>query len=108
MKQYTYKKRALIRGLSMAVFMGACLGLQADDKGVSAGARVGDKGVSVNADVDRDRNARVDYQSDRNNGKLSRGDANFIREAAKGGMMEVKMGQAAKDRATNADVKKFG
>jgi len=96
----------------MAVFMGACLGLQADDKGVSANAQVGDKGVSVNADVDRsDRNARADYQSDRNdrnNGKLSRGDANFIREAAKGGHMEVMMGQTAKDHASNADVKKYG
>jgi len=92
----------------MAVFMGACLGLQADDKGVSANARVGDKGVSVNADVNRDRNAQVDYQSDRNNGKLSRGDANFIREASKGGHMEVMMGQSAKDRASNADVKKYG
>ena len=112
MKQNTYNKRAsLIRGLSMAVFMGACLGLQADDKGVSAGARVGDKGVSVNADVDRSDRNRVDYQSDRNarnDGKLSRGDANFIREAAKGGHMEVMMGQTAKDRASNADVKRYG
>jgi len=107
MKQYTDTKRTLIRGLSMAVFMGACLGLQADDKGVSANARVGDNKVSVNADADR--NARADYQSDRNNdGKLSRGDASFIRDAAKGGHMEVQMGQTAKDRGSNADVKKFG
>jgi putative membrane protein len=96
----------------MAVFMGACLGLQADDKGISAQGRAGSTGAAVDVRTDRaDRDARVDYQSnrsDRTDGKLSRGDANFIREAAKGGMMEVKMGQAAKDRASNAEVKSFG
>jgi putative membrane protein len=67
---------------------------------------VGDKSVSANAAADP--NARTDYQPDRNDGKLSRGDANFIREAAKGGHMEVQIGQTARDRASNADVKSFG
>jgi putative membrane protein len=111
MKQNIYKKRAVIHGLSMAVFLGACLGLQADDKGVSAAASVNtDKSTSAEVRTDRrnDRDYRADAQSDRDNGKLSRGDAGFIKEAAKGGMMEVQMGQYAKDHASNADVKAYG
>ena len=68
MKRINYKKRAVIHGLSMAVFLGACLGLQANDdqKGVSAQA-------SVNTSADRDRSASA--STDQNeNGKLSRGD----------------------------------
>ncbi|HUS36928.1 MAG TPA: DUF4142 domain-containing protein [Verrucomicrobiae bacterium] len=102
MKSINYKKRAAIHGLSMAVFLGACLGLQANDdqKGVSAEA-------SVNTSADRDRSVSV--STDQNdNGKLSRGDANFVKEAAQGGLMEVKMGQTAKDRGENADVKSYG
>jgi putative membrane protein len=102
MKSINYKKRAVIHGLSMAVFLGACLGLQANDdqKGVSAEA-------SVNTSADRDRSASV--STDRNdNGKLSHGDANFVKEAAQGGLMEVKMGQSAKDHASSADVKNYG
>lgn len=111
MKRNIYKKRAVIHGLSMAVFLGACLGLQADDKGVSAEATVNtDKSPSVDVRTDRrnDRDYRADVQSERDNGKLSRGDASFIKEAAKGGLMEVQMGQYAKDHAANADVKAYG
>src|ERR1700754_2997870 len=36
---------------------------------------------------------------------LSSDDRKFIMEAAHGGMMEVKLGQLAVDKATNADVK---
>ena len=39
---------------------------------------------------------------------LSSDDRKFIMEAAHGGMMEVKLGQLAVDKATNADVKQFG
>jgi putative membrane protein len=82
----------------MAVFLGACLGVQAngndEKKDVSAQA-------TVNADRSSDR-------AGNEQGKLSRGDANFVKEAAQGGMMEVKMGQTAKDRGQNADIKKFG
>jgi putative membrane protein len=35
-------------------------------------------------------------------------DAKFILEAASGGMMEVKLGQLAAERAATADVRKFG
>jgi putative membrane protein len=111
MKRQSYKKRAVIHGLSMAVFLGACLGLRADDQGVSAGASVNtDKSTSADVRTDRrnDRDYRADAQSDRDNGKLSRGDASFIKEAAKGGLMEVQMGQYAKDHAGNADVKAYG
>src|SRR5205085_9299039 len=39
---------------------------------------------------------------------LSIGDRSFMREAAKGGMMEVAMGRQAEQNASNADVKRFG
>src|SRR5437868_14352306 len=99
MKQ-NYKKRAVIHGLSLAVFLGACLGLQADDKGASAN-------VSVNTD-NQTADVTTDRKNDRDNGKLSHSDAGFIKDAAKGGAMEVKMGQAARDRSSNADVKSYG
>ena len=41
-------------------------------------------------------------------GSLSVGDRSFMREAAKGGMMEVAMGRQAEQNASNADVKRFG
>src|SRR4051812_30311342 len=111
MKRQNYKKRAAIHGLSMAVFLGACLGLRADDQGVSANASVNtDKSTSADVQTDRrnDRSYRADAQSDRDNGKLSHGDASFIKDAAKGGLMEVQMGQYAKDHASNAEVKAYG
>ena len=98
MKRINYKKRAVIHGLSMAVFLGACLGLQAKDE---------EKGVSAQATVNTDR--PVDRTGDRTyDGKLSHGDADFVKEAARGGMMEVKMGQTARDHGQNADVKSYG
>ena len=39
--------------------------------------------------------------------KLVASDANFITEAASGGMMEVQFGQAIADKTSNADVKQF-
>ncbi|MDQ2867468.1 MAG: DUF4142 domain-containing protein [Verrucomicrobiota bacterium] len=39
---------------------------------------------------------------------LSSADKSFMKAAAKGGMMEVEMGQMAAKDATSADVKKFG
>lgn len=40
--------------------------------------------------------------------KLSSADSNFIKEAAQGGMMEVELGKAAQDKASNEKVKDFG
>lgn len=40
--------------------------------------------------------------------KLSAADKTFMMEAAKGGQMEVSLGQSAAKNAQNADVKKFG
>ena len=40
--------------------------------------------------------------------KLSSGDSDFIKEAAQGGMMEVQLGKAAQDKASNEKVKEFG
>ena len=98
MKLINYKKRAVIHGLSMAVFLGACLGAQANEHD--------EKGVSAQATVNTDRSTTL--STDKYDGKLSRGDANFVKEAAQGGMMEVKMGQTAKDRGQHADVKNYG
>jgi putative membrane protein len=96
MKSINYKKRAVIHGLSMAVFLGACLGVQANDD---------QKGVSAQATV----NTSADRSTDQSeSGKLSRGDANFVKEATQGGLMEVKMGQTAKDRGSSPEVKSYG
>ena len=40
--------------------------------------------------------------------KVSGDDAEFAREAASGGMMEVQLGKLASERASNAQVKQFG
>ena len=40
--------------------------------------------------------------------KLSSSDSAFIKEAAQGGMMEVELGKAAQDKASNEKVKDFG
>jgi putative membrane protein len=40
--------------------------------------------------------------------RLASADNSFVMEAAKGGMAEVQMGTLARDKASNADVKKFG
>ena len=41
-------------------------------------------------------------------GQLSSADKAFMKDAAKGGMMEVAMGRVAEKNATNAEVKNFG
>jgi putative membrane protein len=41
-------------------------------------------------------------------GKASASDRAFVAKAAAGGMAEVKLGQLASEKSTNADVKKFG
>jgi putative membrane protein len=40
--------------------------------------------------------------------KLSKGDADFIREAAQGGIMEVQLGKIAQTKASDGKVKEFG
>jgi len=41
-------------------------------------------------------------------GKLSSGDASFIKDAAQGGMLEVELGKLAQDKAASGKVKEFG
>jgi putative membrane protein len=41
-------------------------------------------------------------------GKLAPADSTFVRKAAEGGLSEVKLGQLAKDKASNKLVKEFG
>jgi putative membrane protein len=43
-----------------------------------------------------------------NSSKMSSGDSGFIKEAAQGGMMEVELGKAAQEKASNEKVKDFG
>jgi putative membrane protein len=43
-----------------------------------------------------------------NSSKMSSGDSDFIKEAAQGGMMEVELGKAAQEKASNEKVKDFG
>jgi putative membrane protein len=40
--------------------------------------------------------------------KIAKDDADFITEAARGGMMEVQLGKAAQERAAKSQVKDFG
>jgi putative membrane protein len=42
------------------------------------------------------------------NGKIARGDEKFMKEAAVGGMTEVKLGQLAEQKASSEAVKQFG
>ncbi|HKP11880.1 MAG TPA: DUF4142 domain-containing protein, partial [Blastocatellia bacterium] len=49
-----------------------------------------------------------DSMQNTSGGTLASDDRKFIMEAAHGGMMEVKLGRMAADKATNADVKQFG
>ena len=50
----------------------------------------------------------ADSKTNTSNSKLSSGDSDFIKEAAQGGMMEVQLGKAAQDKASNEKVKEFG
>jgi putative membrane protein len=50
--------------------------------------------------------AKTDKSSEKSS--VSMKDRAFMRDAAKGGMMEVAMGRMAEQNASNADVKKFG
>ena len=43
-----------------------------------------------------------------NHGQLSRKDFKFVRDAAQGGMLEVKLGELAKEKGANQTVKQFG
>jgi len=111
MKRINYKKRAVIHGLSMAVFLGACLGLQANDnqKGASAQATVNTDRSSTTSSTDPSSDRSFSSSTGQNaNSKLSHADTSFIKEAAEGGIMETKVGQLAKDHASNQDVKNYG
>lgn len=46
--------------------------------------------------------------SDAKSSKLSTSDANFLKEAASGGMMEVELGKVAQQKASSEKVKEFG
>jgi len=67
--------------------------------------------ISVNA-ADPNTPAKTDannsYSTSATIESATRRDANFIKEAAKGGQMEVKLGQLAADHSQNAEVKRFG
>ena len=47
----------------------------------------------------------ADSKTNTSSSKLSSGDSDFIKEAAQGGMMEVQLGKAAQDKASNEKVK---
>src|SRR5437764_338100 len=53
-------------------------------------------------------NTASDATQNTSGGALASDDRKFIMEAAHGGMMEVRMGRMAADKASNADVKAFG
>jgi putative membrane protein len=53
-------------------------------------------------------NTNKKSQDNTKGGSLTTGDKSFMREAAKGGTMEVVMGRQAEQNASNPEVKKFG
>ena len=52
--------------------------------------------------------ARAASSDAKGSNKLSRSEANFIKEAAQGGMMEVELGKLAQQKASSDKVKDFG
>jgi predicted outer membrane protein len=53
--------------------------------------------------------SKSDLASDKpKGGRLGSADKAFIKDAAKGGMMEVALGRVAEENATDSEVKKFG
>lgn len=55
-----------------------------------------------------DTNATTTASTRENGGQLNSTDKGFVKDAAKGGMMEVAMGRVAEQNSSNADVKSFG
>jgi putative membrane protein len=52
--------------------------------------------------------ASMSWRSTSNPSSLSKADRLFVKDAADGGMAEVELGRLAVERASNAEVKKFG
>src|SRR3982750_4561290 len=52
--------------------------------------------------------ATMSSPSTSNPSSLSKADQVFVKDAAEGGMAEVELGRLAVEKASNADVKKFG
>jgi len=50
----------------------------------------------------------ADRTTKENRGQLSARDYKFVSEAARGGMMEVKLGEVAKQRGTTQEIRDFG
>ena len=59
-------------------------------------------------DTPRESSKAVKESKATNDSKMARADRNFIKEAAEGGMAEVKLGQLAEQRAASDSVKQFG
>jgi len=88
--------------------------LQAPAKGGGAELQPSPSTPSVNSSLDADKTGTSTSQgapgsgsSTASGGKLSRGDEKFVKDAAKGGMMEVHMGKLGVQKAQNAEVKQY-
>ena len=82
-----------------------------DQAGSQPGSHAGNEGVtgtSPRGDATTGTSGQSDKASAASSGKASASDREFIGKAAAGGMAEVKLGQLASEKATSADVKKFG
>jgi len=69
---------------------------------------IGGAALAPNPTPASDANRLPNDTNRQSNDTLSSEDAAFIREAASGGMLEVRLGQLAGERAANADVRQFG
>lgn len=64
--------------------------------------------ADANKDTSKTTTPSKDGSKMTNTNKLASGDANFIKDAAQGGMMEVELGKLAQEKAASESVKSFG
>jgi len=97
------KKIVLIPGLSMAVLMMACNSSSTDTSTTDSAGSMNSDTTMVHTDntapINTDTAANINNNND---------NADFLTEAAGGGMMEVTLGQLAKTHAQSQAVKDFG
>ena len=69
---------------------------------------IGSWAVLAHQDSDMSAKKTSSTAASKSKAAMGMGDAHFVKEAAQGGMAEVKLGQLAQEKGTNESVKKFG